>query len=172
MPRRGQRKHLTSRKRTRSMPIVLRSPRAKVKRKQWTNEQMEQAMSAVRSGQSGVSRVALDHGVPRTTLKDRLSGRVCILCWYVWNCLRSESLRSLISLLITIGWRFFILHYYIPSGHSLCNSHLSPFQCQLSIATEFSSLAPQSPVTITPGSVSISKGWSQYFTLHAAVASQ
>ena len=79
MPWRGQRKHLTSRKHTRSMPIVLRSPRAKVKWKQWTNEQMEQSMSAVRSGQSGVNGAALDHGIPRTTLKDRLSGCVWIL---------------------------------------------------------------------------------------------
>ena len=75
MPPRRRRKCLTSRKRSKSAPAVLRSPR-KVKRKQWTNEQMEKAMKAVASGECGVNRAALDYGVPRTTLKDRLSGRV------------------------------------------------------------------------------------------------
>ena len=33
-------------------------------------------MKAVASGECGVNRAALDYGVPCTTLKDRLSGRV------------------------------------------------------------------------------------------------
>ena len=33
-------------------------------------------MKPVASGECGVNRAALDYGVPRTTLKDRLSGRV------------------------------------------------------------------------------------------------
>ena len=33
-------------------------------------------MEAVKSGKSGVNRAALDFGVPKTTLKDRLAGRV------------------------------------------------------------------------------------------------
>ncbi len=42
----------------------------------WSNESMLQAMEAVRTGKTGVNRAALEHGVPPTTLKDRLSGRV------------------------------------------------------------------------------------------------
>ena len=41
----------------------------------WTNEQMELAMKAVEAG-SLINQAAFDHGVPPTTLKDRLSGRV------------------------------------------------------------------------------------------------
>ena len=33
-------------------------------------------MKAVASGECGINRAALDYGVPRTTLKDRLSGHV------------------------------------------------------------------------------------------------
>ena len=42
----------------------------------WTNEAMVRAMDAVKSGEMGVNRAALEHGVPRTSLKDRLAGRV------------------------------------------------------------------------------------------------
>ena len=46
------------------------------KRKQWSEEQMAAALNAVlKDGLSG-NRAADAHGVPRTTLKDRLSGRV------------------------------------------------------------------------------------------------
>ena len=43
---------------------------------QWTDEQMRRAMEAVMKGELGVNHSALEHGVPRTTLKDRLTGRV------------------------------------------------------------------------------------------------
>ena len=43
---------------------------------QWTDDQMRRAMEAVMSGELGVNRSALQHGVPRTTLKDRIAGRV------------------------------------------------------------------------------------------------
>ena len=46
------------------------------KRKQWTETQMIKAIEAVKSRKSGVNRAARDHGIPATTLKDRLSGRV------------------------------------------------------------------------------------------------
>lgn len=47
------------------------------KRRQWTNEQMVAAMEAFRSGSSpSINRAAKDHGVPPSTLKDRLAGRV------------------------------------------------------------------------------------------------
>ena len=47
-----------------------------IKRKRLTNEKMKGAMKAVASGEYGINRAALDCGVPRTTLKGRLSGRV------------------------------------------------------------------------------------------------
>ena len=43
---------------------------------QWTNEQMENAMRVVVNGEMGMNRAALQYGVPPTTLKDRMSGRV------------------------------------------------------------------------------------------------
>ena len=65
-----QRKRLTKRKRSRSAPAILKSPsKRSAKRKVWT------AIDAVKSGGS-INRAALDHGVPCTNLKDRLSGRV------------------------------------------------------------------------------------------------
>ena len=45
------------------------------RRKQWTNTQMQKVMEAVISG-GGINRTAMEHGVPRTTLKDHLSGHV------------------------------------------------------------------------------------------------
>ena len=47
------------------------------KRKQWTLEQMTAAIEAYRSGSSpSINQAARDHGVPPTTLKDRISGHV------------------------------------------------------------------------------------------------
>ena len=74
-PRHGQRKVLTKRKRSKSAPPVLQSPK-QVKRKQYTNLQIEKALEAVRSGKTSINQVALNHGVPRTTLKGRISGKV------------------------------------------------------------------------------------------------
>ena len=45
------------------------------KRKLWTNEQMLAALKAAEEGQP-VNQVARDHGIPKTTLKDCVSGRV------------------------------------------------------------------------------------------------
>ena len=51
--------------------------RRPAKRMQWTRMQMEAAVRAVESGVSvSINRAARDHGVPPSTLKDRLSGRV------------------------------------------------------------------------------------------------
>ena len=78
MPRKGKRKRLSRRK---ALPVTSPSQdshtprRPSVKRKQWTNQQMEAALKAVADGQ-GINRAAGDHGVPRTTLKDRVSGKV------------------------------------------------------------------------------------------------
>ena len=76
MPCKGQRKRLTRRKRSSSAPAVLRTPtKRSSKRKVWADEQMQAAIQAVKFG-SGINRAALDHGVPPSTLKDRISGRV------------------------------------------------------------------------------------------------
>ena len=42
----------------------------------WSNQSMLQAMETVKSGYMGMNRAAIEYGVPRTSLKDRLSGRV------------------------------------------------------------------------------------------------
>ena len=46
------------------------------KHRQWSEESMLGAMDAVKEGLMGVNRAALEFAVPRTTLKDRISGRV------------------------------------------------------------------------------------------------
>ena len=62
-------------RRSSSAPAVLVTPEKK-KRKKWSDEQMVAAMESVEKGLSGVNQAALQHGVPKTSLKDRLSGRV------------------------------------------------------------------------------------------------
>lgn len=65
------------RKRSRSVPTICKSPpnRPPV-RKQWSDAQMCAAMKAVRDGTMSANKAAIAHGVPRSSLKDRLSGRV------------------------------------------------------------------------------------------------
>ena len=46
------------------------------KRKQWSDAQMVAAIKAVQTGSCSINRAAHDHGVPPSTLKDRISGRV------------------------------------------------------------------------------------------------
>ena len=46
------------------------------KLRSWSDVSMLQAMEAVKDGSMGVNLAALQHGVPRTSLKDRLAGRV------------------------------------------------------------------------------------------------
>ena len=46
------------------------------KRKQWSNTSMQAAMKAVSDDGMSINKAAVLHGVPKTTLKDRLSGRV------------------------------------------------------------------------------------------------
>ena len=74
----GQRKVLIKRKRSNSAPAVLihEPPRKRTKRKQWTEIQMKAAIDAAKSRKCSINRAAIDHGVPVTTLKDRLSGKV------------------------------------------------------------------------------------------------
>ena len=49
---------------------------SKKKRKVSDEKAMIAAMEAVKSGEMGANRAVLEHGVPKTTLKDRISGRV------------------------------------------------------------------------------------------------
>ena len=51
-------------------------PKRPQKLRLWSNESMLGAMKAVQDGRMGVNRAALEFQVPRTTLKDRISGRV------------------------------------------------------------------------------------------------
>jgi hypothetical protein len=46
------------------------------KRKQWTDQQMRDAMEAASSGNISINKASELYGVPKTTLKDRLSRRV------------------------------------------------------------------------------------------------
>ncbi len=64
------------RRRPRSAPPIMRSPVRPNKRKQWSEDAMKAAIKAVQDGLTSINRAADEHGVPRTTLKDSLSGRV------------------------------------------------------------------------------------------------
>lgn len=76
MPYKGTRKRLTKRKaKQSSAPSKPFPSRPYSTRLQWTDAQMTAAIKAVKSG-GGVNQAARDHGVPKTTLKDRLCGRV------------------------------------------------------------------------------------------------
>jgi hypothetical protein len=46
------------------------------KLREWSNESMVAAIQAVRDETFGVNRAAIEYGVPKTTLKDRISGKV------------------------------------------------------------------------------------------------
>ena len=61
-----------SEKRGSSAPPILESPK---KRMKWSNKSMVAAIKAVSKG-STIRKAALEHGVPRTTLQDRITGRV------------------------------------------------------------------------------------------------
>lgn len=71
---RKEKRRPRGRPRSHSAPAVVVTETRK-KRKQWTDEAMQSAMATVKDGTS-VSRAATIHGVPRTTLHDRISGRV------------------------------------------------------------------------------------------------
>ena len=59
----------------RSAPAVISTNLIK-KRKQWSKLSMNLAVDAVKKGGTTITRAVLEHGVPRTTLQDRISGRV------------------------------------------------------------------------------------------------
>ena len=62
-------------RRSKSAPAIIMSDITN-KRKRWTNQSMCLAMEAVKEGRCSISQAARAHGVPYTTLHDRLSGRV------------------------------------------------------------------------------------------------
>ena len=64
-------------KRSKSAPATVgRQLQRGGKRKQWSNISMQAAMKAVSDDGMSINKAAVLHGVPKTTLKDRLSGRV------------------------------------------------------------------------------------------------
>ncbi len=67
----------------------LKKSNRSLKRKQWrTDEQMLAAINSVQTDHiSAVTKAADLHGVPRSTLKDRLSGRVSYMELKVALCL-------------------------------------------------------------------------------------
>ena len=73
MPARKKRR--IGRPRSKSAPAVLRSPKRPTKRIQWSDEAMVAALGAVKGGET-ILRAARTYGVPRSTLQDRVNGRV------------------------------------------------------------------------------------------------
>ena len=63
-------------KEKRRSPASGKLPNRPKKHHGWSEESMIGAMNAVKEGLMGVNRAALEFAVPRTTLKDRISGRV------------------------------------------------------------------------------------------------
>ena len=68
-------------KRLRSNPKLpareIKPPNRPSKFRQWSDVSMKEAMKAVHDGKMSINRAAVEHGVPPTTLKDRLSSSVC-----------------------------------------------------------------------------------------------
>ena len=65
------------RPRSKSAPAVLNTQKEKgKKRKQWTNEEMENAIHDVTDRSMPVLWAAKKHGIPKSTLHDRISGKV------------------------------------------------------------------------------------------------
>ena len=60
----------------RTLPAKEKLPNWPRKLCLWSDEAMVGAMKAVQDGSMGLNRAALEFGVPRTTLKDRIAGRV------------------------------------------------------------------------------------------------
>ena len=69
----GQRKR--GRPRSKSAPAVLSVAKCN-KRKQWSNEAMEAAINSVVDENTPVLRAARKYGIPKSTLHDRISGKV------------------------------------------------------------------------------------------------
>ena len=75
MPARNKKAEAASKSWAKRKTRVSPSNRPK-KLKNWSDESMLQAMNAVREGTMGANAAAKTFGVPPSTLKDRISGRV------------------------------------------------------------------------------------------------
>ena len=65
------------RKRSRSAPpATFNKANRPSKHKEWTEQQMLAAITMAKNGEVSATQAADEHGVPRSTLKDRLKGRV------------------------------------------------------------------------------------------------
>ena len=78
MPRVVRKK--TFRRRKKRAPSKSNDPQLPVRRMQWTVEQMNEAIECALSGATSANKAAEMYGVPKSTLKDRLSGRVVHGC--------------------------------------------------------------------------------------------
>lgn len=77
MPRKKKFRRCSSAKNSATPPTPPnRTSNRSSKRKQWTNEQMLEAIEAVRSGTMSTYKAAETYGVPRSSLNDRIQGRV------------------------------------------------------------------------------------------------
>ena len=64
------------RPRSRSAPAAINVEKRVKKRKQWSNESMVAAMKSVMDENTPISQAAEMHGVPKSTLHNRISGNV------------------------------------------------------------------------------------------------
>ena len=71
-----RRRRKRGRPRSKFTPAAVTLDKAAQKRKQWSDEAMLAAMEDVKSGKLSLSLAAKVHNVPRSTLHDRISGRV------------------------------------------------------------------------------------------------
>ena len=75
LPKNNKRKR--GRPRIRSAPPVINTDKCKQKWKQWTDKDTEAAMKSVNDENTPILQAAKKHGVPKSTLHDRISGKVC-----------------------------------------------------------------------------------------------
>ena len=75
MPRK---KLKTGGRKAKAKPASTAAPKAapSCKRKQWSEESMTAALVEARKGIHAINKIAVMHGVPKSTLLDRISGRV------------------------------------------------------------------------------------------------
>ena len=77
MPQKA-RKFSRRKRNMRKQKIVAQAPSTNCssKRKQWSDQQIRDAIEAASTGDVSANKAADVYGVPRSTLKDRLKGRV------------------------------------------------------------------------------------------------
>jgi len=74
MPRK---KFRTARRKAKAKPTAPAAPKdTQTKRKQWSEESMTAALDEFKKGKHSINKIAVLYGVPKSTLHDRISGRV------------------------------------------------------------------------------------------------